>query len=159
MKTGYIFILLLLVSSCSPVPADLSGFFPENVGQVKLVELITGDEALFAVEVLHSKSIAGEDAAIGQYEGKGGSMTVWISRAVNVATAREQAALMVERMMRNPNTPFSEHSSKMRNGVEVHKVLGMGQVHLIFFHKVQVYWISVETGNVDVALDAFLGSD
>ncbi len=159
MKTGYIFLLLLLVSSCSQPPADLSGFFPENVGEMKLVELVTGEAAMAAVERLHSKVVPAEDAAIGQYEGKGGSMTVWISRAVNVATAREQTALMVERMMRNPNTPFSDHTSKMRDGIEIHRVLGMGQVHLVFFHKVQVYWVSVETSNVDLALDAFLGAN
>lgn len=157
LKTAYLLLALLALplAGCSQ-DAPLDAYFPGQVERFRLDALVTGQEAMDGVDKLHSKAIPTEDAAIGRYVGPGGAMNVWISTASNAAGAREQAAIMVEKMLDAPELPFTDPSHFSMDGVRVQRFEGMGQVHLVFTLENRVYWISCDEAMQDAALDAFL---
>jgi hypothetical protein len=154
--------LALALSSCSfapEEPASLASLFPQRVEGLRLDQLLTGDEARQAVDRLHSKAIPMEDAAIGHYVGAPGPMAVWISRAGNAAGAREQVAVMLEKMVRMPGSPFGEPAQREAFGTRVWVVPGMGQEHAICSVGQRVYWIGADPAALEAALAAFLGPE
>ncbi|MBU1248340.1 MAG: hypothetical protein KKB70_06555 [Proteobacteria bacterium] len=154
-----LFMLALASGGCSAGPDSLAELLPAQMEGWRLDQVITGTDAMNAVNRLHASTIQMEDAAIGHYSGRSGPMTVWISRATGAAAGREQAILMLEKMMRTPDTPFSNSSHVQEGGVDVYRVEGLGQAHLIFARNALVYWISLDPAFEPVALEAFLRAD
>lgn len=157
MKQVFLCILLLFVFGCSSGPDDLASLFPGSIGPMERVKLMTGEEALTAINQLHGKSIHALDGAIGAYQAKGaaGSM-VWVSRASGGQAAREQVAIMMEKMLQSSTSPFANPSDFRRAGVDVYQLEGMGQLHSLYSTGELVWWIAAEEADMGLLLDEFL---
>lgn len=139
--------IILVISFASVVFAgNLAGLMPEQVGELRRVEMLTGDEAQAAVDKLHGKPLPAEASVVARYAGPeqgGRPAEVWVSRVSSEKEARRQTGQMVHLMFENPRSPFKNPKRLTINEVPVYRFEGMGQAHLIWFSSDLVYWISV----------------
>ncbi|MGE4290795.1 MAG: hypothetical protein AB7E32_01170 [Desulfovibrio sp.] len=151
-------LLFLLLGGCAE-PRDLTGLFPERIGQVERVELLAGEDALHAVDKLHGKSVGAKSAAVAVYgAGHPPAAQVWVSTASNAAEAREQLAVMINRMFAAQGGPFSAPEKERRAGVELYRTEGLGMVHLIWSRDALVWWLAVLPAQEEDFLNVFLES-
>lgn len=150
---------LILLASCGGKPEPLETIFPDSLGGLQRTGLVLGQEALDKVNKLHNKSIACEEAAIATYESDGGSWAmIWVSRHDNAAEAREQAAIMLQKMLHplEGDSPFYDPENFRYRGVDVYRFQGMGRTHDVFSKGDLVFWISTTSDVTQPVLDAFL---
>ena len=157
------FVLLVWVAvavfmfACRGEPRALRDLFPEAIGKLRRIRLITGQEALDEIDRLHGKRIVVEEGAIGIYRsGSGPPVMVWISRAGTADISRQQTEVMVRKMTTSSGSPFHDPSRQECKGVTVYRFLGMGQVHYVFYRGDLAYWISASPGHAEKVLQAFL---
>ncbi|MBE9550757.1 MAG: hypothetical protein LWX55_04015 [Deltaproteobacteria bacterium] len=145
-KTVFLVLFSLLVSACNQ---GSSQFFKEEVGGLKLVRLITGNDAILSVNKLHGKEIKVESATIACYQGGRKGATVWRSVSASDKDARQQTEEMVLKMKESELSPFSNYEEKELKGTRIYSFTGMGQQHYIYCIKQKVYWISASPGIID----------
>ena len=165
--------LLLALASCGGQDKPLAELFPGRVESLTLAKVIEGAEAMRAVDELHGKPIEVEDAAVAAYtvrtdDGVRSEAVVWVARMANAAQAREQAAVMLEKMLHplDKDSPFHDPDQFRQGGADVYRFLGMGQVHLVFQKGDLIFWIAAprakqaeadQKGPALFLLDALLG--
>ncbi len=148
MKVYRIVVLVFVfLVGCGGADKPLADLFAEQVGSMRLTHLVTGEEAMRAVHELHGKPLDVEEAAVATYSVPGADQAamVWVSRHDNAAQAREQAAVMIEKMLHplaGAPTPFHDPEQFRYAGVDVYAFQGMGLTHLVFQHRDRVWWIS-----------------
>jgi len=124
--------------------------FDDHIQGLNLVNLITGDRALGAINRLHGMPIDVVRGFIAHYEGNGGDKaTIWLSEAASEALADKQIEVMLEKMKQSRRSPFSNYRALDVEGLMVVTFDGMGQVHRVFRQKRWVYWISADQGRID----------
>ncbi|WP_022662078.1 hypothetical protein [Paucidesulfovibrio longus] len=162
MKAGYFIsllvcgLLLFSAGGCGE-QRDLAALFPENIAGAERTEFLLGEDALRAVDKLHGKSIQARDAAVAVYgAGHPPAAQVWVSTASNGAAAREQLAVMVNRMLTGKATPFGKPAEERRAGVDLYRTEGLGMVHLIWSRDELVWWLAVLPGQEEAYLKVFL---
>ena len=137
--------MLLLWAGCGE-DKPLSTLFPEQVGEMRLAQVITGEEAMRAVAQLHGKTLDVDDAAVATYAlPDQGEAVVWVSSHANAAQAREQSAVMIEKMLHplgGAETPFHDPEQFRTGGSDIYSFQGMGVTHLVFYRENRVYWIA-----------------
>ncbi|OFV80694.1 MAG: hypothetical protein A2W26_06940 [Acidobacteria bacterium RBG_16_64_8] len=116
---------------------------PPLLGGLELTALLSGKEALAAVEQLHGEALgAGLDAAwVAQY-GKASQVMLWLSRSV----AEEGAQTLFERMtnkIAEGNSPFTGLKPMADSKLEGYELDGMGQKHFYFVTGNDLYWVAV----------------
>ena len=98
--------LLLLLLPGTGLCGDLSGLFPEGVGDLVRVRLLVGDAAQAEVDKLHGKPLPAEASAVARYARPGERPAeVWVSRVADESEARRQTGVMVHKMYENPKSP------------------------------------------------------
>jgi len=140
------FLLLGCVHSDSSLPFD-----PQIEG-LSLVRLVTGEEALKAIDRLHGTPIHVVGGFIAHYEGLHGKATIWVSEATSEDVAQEQIKVMMDKMRTNERSPFSHYRSWDKKGLRVIAFDGMGQVHYVFRDNRWVYWVSADSESIDMML-------
>lgn len=141
----------LLLAGCNqprsilPFDLDLEG--------LEQVRLVTGDEAINAINRLHGMPIDVVRGFIAYYEGVHDKATIWLSEATSEDLAKRQIEVMMDRMKKSRRSPFSHYRLLDANGVRVIGFDGMGQVHYVFRENRWVYWISADAGRIDKILD------
>lgn len=151
-RRGLIFIIFsFLCLGCNQAP---SPFFQKEIKGLRLVRVITGEDALFAINKLHGKEIKVESATIAFYQGEKEKATIWVSESACEGDAIQQTADMIRKMTGNKKSPFSDYQEMERKGVKVYSFMGMGQQHYIFRIKEMVYWISANPGTIDAVRES-----
>lgn len=134
--------LWLLLAACGQTQ-DVADLLPAEVDGAARTEFLSGEAGRHAVNKLHGKTIKVEDAAVATYGGgHPPAAQVLVSRASNAAEAREQLAVMVERMLRGPS-PFTPPKAERRSGVDVYRTEGLGMIHLLWTRGDLAWWVSV----------------
>jgi hypothetical protein len=143
-----VWILLgFLLAGCNQSPSGPP--FDPHIEGLKLVKLITGDDAIKAVNQLHGKPINVARGFIAHYEGVHDKATIWVSEASSQELAKRQIAVMIRRMKNNRRSPFSHYRALDIKGLTVIAFDGTGQVHYVFRDNRLVYWISADAKRMD----------
>ncbi|MBN2332913.1 MAG: hypothetical protein JXO49_02265 [Deltaproteobacteria bacterium] len=153
-------VLLLFQFAACQQPATtkqpLESLFPETIGTLQRLQLVTEGPAIDRINQLHGKTIEVEAGAIGRYAAGGSEVAmVWISRSSDEQTARRQTDIMVEKMVNNPRSPFHHPQIRGKEGARLYQFMGMGQVHYIFCRQTLVYWISAVPARGEEILATF----
>lgn len=141
----------LLLAGCNQ-PRSIPSFDLDLEG-LEQVRLVTGDEAINAINRLHGMPIDVVRGFIAYYEGVHDKATIWLSEATSEDLAKRQIEVMMDRMKKSTRSPFSHYRLLDANGVRVIGFDGMGQVHYVFRDNQWVYWISADAGRIDEILD------
>ena len=144
------FFLLGCNQSSSPV-------FQEEIRGLKLVQLITGKDALHAINQLHGKKINVVSGMVAFYQGEGEKATVWVSESFSTDDAIQQTEIMIEKMRSSKRSPFSDYEEIGQGGVKIYSFKGMGQEHYIFRISKSVYWITANSGAIDELCKSIVG--
>ncbi|WP_272698677.1 hypothetical protein [Desulfovibrio sp. Fe33] len=149
-----LFCLFLLAAPA--LAGDLSGLFPDAVGDMPRVQLATGQDAQAEVDRLHGKALEAEASGVARYaRGDERPAEVWVSRVSSEAEARRQTGLMVHKMFENPQSPFQNPGRINHGDTAVYRFTGMGQVHLIWYSGDLVWWVSASPADETAFLEAF----
>ncbi|MBN1842064.1 MAG: hypothetical protein JW883_07275 [Deltaproteobacteria bacterium] len=146
-------VMGLLLAGCNqsqsvpPFDLDLEG--------LEQVRLVTGDEAINAINRLHGMPIDVVRGFIAYYEGLHlhDKATIWLSETTSEDLAQRQIEVMIDRMKNSTRSPFSHYRVLDANGASVIGFDGMGQVHYVFRDNKWVYWISADASRIDKILD------
>ncbi len=144
------FFLLGCNQSFSPV-------FQEEIRGLKLVQLITGKDALHAINKLHGKKISVASGMVAFYQGEGEKATVWVSESACTDDAIQQTEIMIEKMRSSKRSPFSDYAEIGQDGVKIYSFKGMGQKHYIFRINKSIYWIAANPGTIDELYKSIVG--
>jgi hypothetical protein len=116
---------------------------PKTLGQLEVMKTQTGKDAQLLVDRLHRKSVSPLNSIVAEYQAVPGSATLYVSEYTTVRKAEEAASKMMQ-LIKGGNRLFRHYSGKNIGRTAVGRCLGMGQVHYVFQHQVQVYWLSVD---------------
>jgi len=128
----------------SPAPAQLAGY--------DLDQVMSGQEAISEIDVLHGEDIPVAEAWVAHYQGNG---TVWAARA----TDTEQAAELLDRMVRGiqkGTSPFSGLAQTRFKGTSVYTVTDGRQSHFFYQQGDRIVWLATPEGAEDAFLSAAL---
>lgn len=148
-------IAVLLLAACWQ-EADMRSILPDTIGKYSLKQVVDKEQALLEINKLHGKAIHAVDGVIGTYAGPGRPLQAWISRAKDEKEARRQTGEMVHGMYEAASSPFTWQKRMDFKGVPVYPFTGLDQVHLVFHQGDLVYWITVNAGQEQEALAAFI---
>jgi len=111
---------------------------PSELGGLRLVQAMTGADALAEIYSLHQKDLGLVDGWVGHYEG---GATVWASQARD----REHAATLLASMSRDIQAgegPFIyEGQEQVRDSV-LHRLRGPGGLHYFYQRDSMVIWVT-----------------
>ena len=156
MRNGIvlIFIMFSFFLGCNQ---NSSPVFQEEIRGLKLVRLITGKDALLAINKLHGKKINVTMGMVAIYQGEREKATVWVSESDCTDDAMQQTEGMIEKMRASKSSPFSNYEEIEQGGVKIYSFEGMGQKHYIFRISKIVYWISANPGTIDELRKSIVG--
>jgi hypothetical protein len=146
-----LFAICLLLAGCNAVSRSGDPFNPHIEG-LELVEWVSGDEAIKAINKLHGMPIDVVTAFIAKYKGPDEKATIWVSEAASEELAEEQILVMIQKMKDNKRSPFSHYRDLHIRGSKVIAFDGMRQTHYVFRDNKWVYWISADAERVDKIL-------
>ena len=141
------FLLLACTKTPSPIPFD------PHIEGLNLTRLLSGEEAMKAINQLHGMPIHVVRGFISHYEGLHGKAIIWVSEATSQDVAKEQIEVMIQKMRQNKNSPFSHYRTGDKGNMSVTAFDGMGQVHYLFRKGPWVYWISADSRSIDTILE------
>ena len=150
-------VLLCILSALTPARADTTPPFDTEIADMTLVKLISGTEALQAINKLHGTAIPMKKGFIAHYLGTQGKAVIWVSEAPSVAAGKEQIDVMIDKMKANQGSPFRRYRHSAVNETPVISFDGMGQVHAVFQIDAWVYWISAHEQDMDILLAHLCG--
>ena len=129
---------------------------PERLGELELVSIIEGPEALAQIEKLHGTDINLVEAQVASYaRGSTERITVWVSRAESSDDAAELTRMMVEGINRG-NSVFSNLQRLTVSSHEVFQVDGHGGEHFFYNSREpreRVVWLAIEAGDTRLILE------
>lgn len=146
MKSKYfplsilIFLFLVFQISCS-VKSDL---LPENISGLKLLRKMTGDAAKGSINKLHFQPVTETENEIGFYEGEIGEAIIYVTHYQNAKDAQTDYAKMTKKISQE-NSVFINPQYFQIAEKEVYQCFGMGMTHFVFYHDMDLFWISVDT--------------
>jgi hypothetical protein len=135
-------------------PEAPKSVFPQQVMGMKLVSLITGEEAQKSVAGLHGLEIKLKEAYIGTYQNaKGSSAIIWVSESNNVAEAKKLFEVMDQKMP--ANSFFTDYKRVTYQGIDLRYVYWpkMNMHDFYYLIGTKNYWIAI---TVDQDTKAFL---
>ena len=145
---GLLFILAALTQS----RANAAPPFDPEIEGMRLMKLVSGTEALRAINTLHGTAIPMKEGFIAHYLGGQGKATVWVSEAPSEPLGKEQIDVMIEKMKQNKRSPFRQYHQTVENNVTVIRFHGMGQIHCVFQIGAWVYWTSAGDKDTEMLL-------
>ncbi len=155
IKKRIIFIILsFFILGCNQDPLPV---FQEEIGELKLLRLIAGKDALHAINQLHGKKINVASGMVAFYQGEGEKATVWVSESFSTNDAILQTEIMIEKMRLSKRSPFSDYKEMGQDEMKIYSFKGMGQEHYIFRISKSIYWITANPGTIDELCKSIVG--
>jgi hypothetical protein len=149
-------VICLLLAGCNEQSQPNEPFDPHIEG-LELVEWISGDEAIKAINKLHGMPIDVVKGFIAKYEGPREKATIWVSEAASEELAEEQIMVMIQKMKDNRRSPFSHYRDLRVRDLKVVAFDGMRQTHYVFRDNKWVYWVSADAERIDKILQHVCG--
>jgi hypothetical protein len=120
--------------------------FPESLGEMKLTNKVTGQEAIESTRQLHGNSakVQMKDAAILWYSGSDSDATIWVSRTENNKQASSLLKYMNDAI--DPGDGFTYPlivRIPRAESISVYYVYGYGSDHYYYLNGDSVYWIAI----------------
>lgn len=143
--------LLFALSFCTKEPVTI----PEEFSGLKLVEHLTGAEAINFVNRLHFNSVTSEKNEIGFYSGEKGNAIIYITYYSDENSASDNYEKMT-RKISPENSIFERGSFFEVSGRKVYRTFGMGQTHYVFTISNRLFWISAENAWARKFLDEYI---
>jgi len=140
-------LLVFFLAACSRSPSGLP--FDPHIEDLKLTKLVTGDEAIKAIDKLHGRPINVIRGFIAHYEGVHDKATIWVSEPTSQELAQKQLAAMLHKMKSNKRLPFRNYRVLDTQGIRVIAFDGTEQIQYIFRDNKWVYWISADPKRID----------
>ncbi len=130
----------------APASAEVADqAMPSSLSELRLAQLLLGEEARNEMDRLHGKSIPLQEAFVAHYQGAGRTIVLYVAVASDEATAQDQVEQMTARM-RGANGPFAHLGERVMGGALVHSLFGQRQVHLHFRRGSRVVWVGADSG-------------
>ena len=150
-------LIAILASSCTRAP--FVPRFDPQIGNLKLVKLIEGEEAIEEINRLHGTTIQALRGFIAHYENARKKAVIWVSEAESEDMAQEQIEVMLRKMKGSPRSPFGHYRDLDRKGLPVIAFEGLRQVHYVFRIGEWVYWMDADAEHIDTILDHLQKAD
>lgn len=113
---------------------------PEKIGEKKLTQVISGDEALKVIDKLHGLSVAPQENVIAEY-GEDPKDLLYISWYEEEDQARDAFISMISKMMKSEKGPFSHIRALPDYEEKAFMSIGMGAIHYIYFSSHYILWL------------------
>lgn len=137
----FIIILMGLFFCCC---SQKSGYFPEELLDIPLEKIITGEEAKAVVNKLHFNKVTEERNEIAFYKSIQNSITIYITFYRNEESAADNFKKMTGKISPE-NSVFIGGNFIKLNDITIYRCFGMGQTHFVFYQYENLYWLSVPT--------------
>jgi hypothetical protein len=151
-----LFLVGFLLVGCDKDSRPGEPFDPHIAG-LELVEWVSGDAAIKAINKLHGMPIEVATGFIAHYKGPDEKATIWVSEAASEKLAEEQIAIMIQKMKDSSRSPFSHYRDLYVRDLKVIAFDGMRQTHYVFRDNTWVYWISADAERIDKILQHVYG--
>jgi hypothetical protein len=155
----------LLVSLCAgaivlPIilPAFVGPPFPGELGSLRLIRSVTGDDARAVVDRLHGMTVSQRQNSIGFFSGENGLATVYVSTYLTAEEARSVERGMAGRIGAG-NGVFGHYHRATVEGKDVSICYGVGQAHFFYSAGRRLYWLSADMPVAFEAVRALLTAD
>lgn len=142
----------------SETARDVPSLVPNSLHGLALVERRSGSDAASLIQRLHDRSVAPVKSEIGSYDSGEMQAVVYVSRFESAEDAGTALIDMAEGIGTG-SSGFGHHESVTIAGVEVHRVVGHGQLHYFFARATDVTWLSVPPSLARPALAQLLNVD
>jgi hypothetical protein len=117
---------------------------PPVLGELPLVEAVTGNEGLAQVSRMHGKDVGLVRGYIAQYADNGARATLWLGWAESEAAAQSLTDRMTTKI--GPDHPvFQGLQALTFGGRTVYTATGQGQQHYYFRSGMAVVWVTVDS--------------
>lgn len=146
MLLGVGVIVLYLINNSN------ENLIPSALGNLKLVEQYSGQQAQKIVNHLHGKGVTPERTFIGIYQGDESEATLYLSLFRDSSEAAKAERTMVNRI-RNGNPVFGHYQELAIEGKQISFCLGQGHAHYFFSWRERVYWLEVDPMNAQNTLN------
>ena len=156
MINRYFFLLVLLVFALpSSGQSEAKSVIPFNpkIDGLTLTKLISGQEAIKAINKLHGMPIRIRSGFIAHYKANRHKATIWVSEAHSEDLADKQIKIMIIKMKNSKRSPFNRYSASVFRKTKVISFYGMGQIHYVFRIDKWVYWVSADEEHVNKLLE------
>jgi len=113
---------------------------PEKISEKKITKLLVGDEAVKVIDKLHGLEVAPDENIIAEY-GEDPKDLLYISYYKDEDQARDAFILMISKMMKTDQGPFSHIRALPDYGEKVYMSIGMGAIHYIYYSSNYILWL------------------
>lgn len=162
LTVGVLTAGVLGCSAPDPLPEaralESSGLLPMAIHEMPLVAVRVGTDAEAFIDDLHGGGVAPLSSYVGRYQGGGARATLYVSRVAEPSVADSLVARMSRSIGRGTRM-FAHHTSFRVQDVDVHVVLGEGQIHFFYARGPVVTWLAIDRAMARVGLADLLGLD
>ena len=134
-----------------------TSMFPERLGDMHLIKVIVGQEALDNVQSFQGTSIDIAKAYIPHYQTANRQAIIWITESHDQQDAKDLIQRINLRIPENEN--FYNDEVFYKNGIKVYKVERMGWFNYYYRNGNRIYWAAIQDDNprdvLILVLDAF----
>jgi hypothetical protein len=151
--TGVVIIALgtvYLLLNNKPISQDHTATLPEQVANLPLTGLVSGEEGVQAINQLHDKVFPLKSGVVGSY-GQDNNVTIWAASAADISTATQILMEMRDRIAEG-NSPFTPTGEMQTGNRTIYILDGLGQLHFYFQSGKQVIWLASDAPLADQAL-------
>ena len=138
MKRSILVLSLLFVWIACSEKSEIA--VPEKIGHQEKARVISGTEAIKIIDEMHGLAVAPRANIIAEYGNKPKDV-LYISYYAEQEDAQKAFKLMIDKMLKAENGPFSH--VRILNGYDerVYIALGMGAVHYIYRSTHYLLWL------------------
>ncbi len=128
---------------------------PSSIEGIKLHKKMTGQGAVNLINMMHAEKVAAIDNEIGSYIGKQGSAVIYVSRFKDKSIASGEKLKMIKAIL-TKSTPFTVGGKLKLNGINIYRLLGIGQSHFLFSKNSYLFWVSTDNLNGEKFIKAYI---
>jgi hypothetical protein len=126
---------------------------PKNLGDLTLVQTVTGGDARAMVNTLHGRAVTPPENIVGTYKSPAGEATLYVSVYSSADTAAMVSTAMARRI-ESGIPPFMHFRVFEKGEHPVFMCLGQGRAHFFFSWKTRLYWLASDIGVAEAAIIA-----
>lgn len=134
------FALLVSQINCSTKRETL----PKRISGLELSRKMTGDAAKESINKLHFQPVTETENEIGFYKGNIGEGIIYVTHYQNSDDPKSDYEKMTKKITPE-NSIFFNPSFFEQNGKTIYQCFGMGMTHFVFYYKMDLFWISIDT--------------